>query len=128
MSAVRRPCALKTATFSNKDYAKTLSYMCADYPAGTNIRIYFNKRTGTQRILIGKVRNNSAANESIGIIDYILPVKRLSNRSAPIGDRVGSFAKGHTDSGRLPVFVFFLWHDSFAAATSVLPDRVERHE
>ena len=25
MSAARRPCALKIATFSNKDYAKTLS-------------------------------------------------------------------------------------------------------
>ena len=41
---------------------------------------------------------------------------------------VGSAAKGHTDSGRLVAFVFFLRHDSDAAATGVLQDRAVRHE
>lgn len=102
--------------------------MYAGRPAGTNIEIYFNKRTGTQRILIGKVRNNSAANGATGVKDYPLPAKHRSHRPAPGGDRVGSAAKGHTDSGRLVAFVLLLWHDSDAAATGVLQDRAVRHE
>lgn len=33
--------------------------------------------------------------------DYLLPAKRQSHRPAPGSDRVGSVAKGHTDSVRL---------------------------
>lgn len=89
--------------------------MYAGYPAGTNIEIYFNKRTGTQRILIGKVRNNSAANGATGVKDNPLPAKRQSHLS-------------HTDSGRLAAFVSFLRHDSDAAVTGVLQGWAARHE
>ena len=96
--------------------------MYAGCPAGTNIEIYFNKRTGTQRILIGKVRNNSAANGATGVKDYPLPAKRQSHRPTPGGDRVGSAATGHTDSVRLAAFVYFLRHNPYAVANGVLQE------